>query len=115
MTIEKEIFSLLSPLVNKRVYPDTPPDVFDTPFIVYQQISGNVVQYVDGSLPDKHNARVQFWIWGTTRQEVSALARSLQETLTGSGLVCEPYGEFTSAYDDSVKLYGARQDFGFWY
>jgi hypothetical protein len=115
MTIEQEIYSLLSPLVNKRVYPDTPPEVFDIPFIVYQQVGGNAVQYVDNTLPDKRHSRIQISVWADTRNEANTIAHKVEEMLVGAGINCEIYGGLTAVYDSVVRIYGTRQDFGFWF
>lgn len=115
MTIEQEIYSLLSPLVNKRVYPDVPPDNMQLPFILYQQVGGESEQYVDNKLPDARHSRIQINVWSETRAEANTLARTIEKTLVESDLVCETYGGLTAVYDSVVRIYGTRQDFGFWF
>lgn len=114
-TIEQEIYLRLKSLVSNRVYPDVPPDNMQLPFILYQQVGGESEQYIDNMLPDARHSRIQINVWSETRAEANTIAREIEKTLVESDLVCEAYGGLTAIYDDDAKLYGTRQDFGFWY
>lgn len=115
MTIEQKLFSLLAPLAEKRVYPDVSPETLNLPFIVYQQVGGEAVQYVDDTLPEKRHSRFQIEVWAETRAQATTIARQIEETLVTAHINCEVYGALTAIYDDDVRVYGTRQDFGFYF
>lgn len=116
MTIEASIFDSLKGLVGNRVFPDVAPPTTAKPFIVYQQIGGSAVNFVDSTSPSKKNGRFQVAVWGNTRAEVSALARSIEDTLRGNAalqtsVVSAPVAD----YEQETGLRGSRQDFSFWF
>lgn len=113
--LEVTIKSLLDELVDSRVYPDAPPDDPVFPCITYQQVGGRPYTYVDGSLPDKDHARLQFMVHGPVRSEVMKVARAIPRKLVAPPLSAEIYGGLTSSKDDTAKLYITRQDFGCWF
>lgn len=115
MSVEDTIEKLLAPLVSDRVYPDTTPDRPAFPLIIYQQVGGSAGWYVDGTMPDHKNARLQLHVWAKTRTEASDIARRVENTICASHLVARPFGAFVSTYNDVLKIYGTRQDFGISY
>ena len=58
MSLEATLYTLLGPLVGGRCYPDVSPDGAAFPLIIYQQVGGQAVDYVEGKVADKDNARV---------------------------------------------------------
>lgn len=117
MSVESEIFSLLGSLVSNQCYPDKTPDVPAFPCIVYQVVGGEAHDYMERKLPDSENYRVQVGCWAKTRSAASALALQVRATLIESGAAfksAETLGQAVSLYDDALKLYGSRQDFGLW-
>lgn len=116
MSIEASLYTLLGSLVGGRCWPDVMPDGNTTfPFIVYQQVGGVAMEYMDQTLLDKDHARIQVLVWSKTRLEASSIARSAREALLGSSLAVETYGAPVSEYDEALKLYGSRTDYGIWY
>ena len=115
MSAESSIFAALSSLVSNRVYPDLAPDVVVKPYIVYQQIGGSAVQFVDPTVPSKKNSRIQVSIWGDTRAQVSALAVQVEDTLRGvTALQAVVLGAPVAIYEADTKLRGSQQDFSIW-
>lgn len=114
MSIEATIKATLGSLVGNRVYPDTPPDNPTFPLIVYQQVGGEVINPLEGSDPNKDNARVQVVTWAKTRLEASSVARQVRVALT-STLNATMLGAPVSLYEEELKLYGSRADYSLWY
>jgi hypothetical protein len=115
MSIESTLFTLLGPLAANRVYPDLTPENPTFPLIVYQQVGGTAGWYVENAMPDKKNARIQINVWAKTRVEANTLARLIELTICQSTLIAEPYGALTALYDDTLKIFGTRQDYGIFY
>lgn len=115
MSAESSIFSALRTLVSDRVYPDVAPDVVTKPYIVYQQVGGKAVQFVDVTVPSKKNSRIQVSVWGDTRAQVSALAVQVEDTLRGvATLQTVVLGAPVAVYEADTKLRGSQQDFSVW-
>ncbi len=116
MSLESSLYALLGPLVSNRCWPDVPKDGNTAfPVIIYQQVGGVAEEFLDKTLPDKDHARVQVWVWSKTRLEASQIARSARVALVGSAMAVETYGAPVSEYNDALKLYGSRTDYGIWH
>ena len=115
MSLEATLYSLLGPLVGGRCTPDTIPDNPAFPLIVYQQVGGQAVEYVEQVMADKDNARMQVWVWSKSRVEASNLSRQVRAAIIGSSLQAKTLAAPVSTYDEAMKLYGARTDFSLWY
>ena len=116
MSVESEIFDALKGLVANRVYPDVAPEVVTKPYIVYQQVGGSAVNFVDPTVPSKKNGRFQISVWGETRGSVSTLARQVENALRATAsLQTTVLGAPVASYEVDTKLRGSRQDFGFWF
>lgn len=115
MSLEATLKTLLGPLVSGRCYPDVSPDGAAFPLIIYQQVGGQAVDFVESKVADKDNARVQVHVWSKTRLEASQIARSARVALVEGTAKASSMGAAVALYDDALKLYGNRQDFGVWY
>ena len=132
MSVETELFSLLKTLVDGRCYPDTTPDDPTFPCIVFQTVGGMAYEYANWKLPECEHFRVQVNSWAKTRIAASALALDVRQHIIeylpwpyAPGAVAKQYvdsgirstrtyGQATSLYEEALKLYGTRQDFGIW-
>lgn len=115
MMLEAQLVRLWKGLVSDRVYPDTAPDVPQFPLITYQQVGGEARWYLEKKVPDHRHARIQVNVWAKTRMEANQIALQVAKALAESSLSAEPYGQFEALYDEHLKLYGTRQDFGIWH
>ena len=112
MTVEADIFTALSPLVGARVYPDEAPEGVARPYITYQQVGGRSFVYVEGTLPDIKNGRIQFNVWADTRLAANALALQVESALLAiPSLQVEPLGAHVNTRESAVDSYGTMQDF----
>jgi hypothetical protein len=112
--IEATLKTTLGSLVSGRVYPDTPPDNPTFPLIVYQQVGGQAIEYLEGTIGDKDNARMQVVVWAKTRLEAASIARSARVALVGT-LTATTLAAPVSLYQEELKLYGSRTDYSLWY
>jgi hypothetical protein len=118
MSLESELKTCLSGVAGGRVYPDDTQGVampLTYPLMIYQSVGGQAREYFDQSLPDKDHARVQLVAWAKTRLEASQVIRQGREAILGHGWPAQTYGAAVSIKDQTLDLYGARQDFGVFY
>lgn len=115
MTMETRIYQALRALVADRVYPDFAPAGAGRPYIVYQQVGGVVLSFLDGAVPSARNGRIQVCSWAETRSEASSLITQVESILrSNSDLQVDVLGASVSTSDDETKLRGSRQDFSVW-
>ncbi|SEO63417.1 Protein of unknown function [Luteibacter sp. UNC138MFCol5.1] len=112
--LEETLYALLAPLAAGGASPDVTEDNPVFPCITYQQVGGETYQYVEKTLPDHRHARVQINVHAMTRIDAATIARSIERAIIESPLVAQAYGAFVSTYEDTLKIYGTRQDFGIW-
>lgn len=116
MSVESIIFSSLRSLVSDRVFPDVAPEGAIRPYITYQQVGGEAINFVESTVPNKANGRFQLNVWADSRMQASATARQVEAALRGvTALQTEVLGSPFSDYEPDTKLYGTVQDFEFWY
>ncbi|MCX7177697.1 MAG: DUF3168 domain-containing protein [Proteobacteria bacterium] len=116
MTVEADLFACLGSLVSNRVYPDVAPSGADKPYLTYQQVGGDVVSYIETSLPNIRNGRFQINTWATTRLAAAALARQAESALvTSATLRAKPLAAPVATYESETLLYGMRQFFSIWF
>lgn len=115
MSLEASLYTTLGSLVSNRVHPDVTPDNPVFPLIVYQQVGGDAVDYMEGVVPDKSNARVQIVVWSKTRLEASEIAHSARLLLVEGALKATTLAAPVSLYEPALKLYGSRTDYGIWF
>lgn len=116
MSIEGDIFAALKGLVANRVFPDVAPETTARPYIVYQQVGGAAVNFLDPTAPSKKNGRFQVSVWADTRSQAAALARQVEDTLrVDPNLQATVLGAPVGVYEADTKLRGSHQDFSFWF
>lgn len=112
MTLETQLKTVVSGVLD-RFMPDEAP--FDTPmpYGVWQQIGGDALTYIEGTLPDKENALVQIRVWAATRMEANSLARQVEAALVAAtSFQAQPVSARVSEKEGDA--YGNRQDFSIW-
>lgn len=117
MSIEKTLTDLIGPLCSNQIYWDTLPEGYKVtgPVVIAQQVGGESEWFVENAMPSHMHARIQIVVWSTRRTTSNALARLIEKTLCEAALVGQPYGAFVAIYEEAMKLFGTRQQFGFWY
>lgn len=116
MIVEAQVFQALKALVDGRVYPDVAPAGSARPYIVYQQVGGAVINFLDPNIPSKRNSWMQVCVWAEVRIEASGLIEQAELALRGAAdLSVAVQAAPVSVYDDETQLRGARQDFSIWF
>lgn len=116
MSVDVQIFEALSPLAGGRVFPDVAPEGTARPYLTYQQVGGDALNYLEGTVPGKRNARIQINAWADTRLVASGLSEQAEDALRlAVGLQAEVLGARASIFEEDTKLRGTRQDFSVWY
>lgn len=113
MSLESALVALLKSRCP-RVFPDEAPFGTETPYVIYQQVGGEALSYVEGALPSARNAHMQIAVWDTTRAGANALALLLEADLVAT-LKAAPLSAFVSAASDFPDRRGTQQDFSIWW
>ncbi|WUR15710.1 DUF3168 domain-containing protein [[Empedobacter] haloabium] len=115
MTQDELFFGALKDLVGGRVYPGIAKEGTAVPYITYQDIGGDAVNFVDRTLPSKANARVQVNVYSKTRAEAKAIARQAENALRGVlELQTIVIGAPMTTHEPSTGYHGTIQDFSVW-
>lgn len=116
MSLESLIFDALKGVLASRVYPDVAPEGVEAPFGTYQAVGGGAVNYVEASVPDRQNARVQVTVWAATRTEASLIGKQVEDALRlALPLQTTVLTARRSVYEEDTRRRGSMQDFDFWY
>lgn len=115
-TAEAWLYELLGSLVAGEAYPDKAPEGAGLPRIVYQQVGGTAVDHAEGKPADLENARMQVSCWAATREQATALAKLVEDTLLAAPapLQANRVGARVAVLDEETDLRGARQDYSMW-
>ncbi len=116
MSLESLFFDALKGLLSNQVYPDVAPEGVEVPFATYQAVGGGVVNYVEATVPDKQNARVQVTVWAATRTDASQIGKQVEDALRLTlPLQTTVLTARRSVYEELTRRRGSMQDFDFWY
>ena len=116
MSFESDIVATLGPLVDGRIFPDVAPFNTPRPYIIYQQIGGAPLNYIDNTVPDHANAEIQVSVWDDTRLTANTICRLAEDALRiATVFQSRPASGLAALYDDSTERFGAQQDFSIWY
>ena len=116
MTVETDLFDALKSLTTNRVYPDVAPVDAAKPYITYQQVGGEAINFMESAAPGKRNGRFQINCWAETRAAAMNLARQAEDALIESTtLRAYLLGAPVAIYEEETKLYGSRQDASIWF
>lgn len=114
--IELHLFNALTGLVAGRIYADVAPADTQMPFITYQAVGGQPINYTTGETPDKENTRVQVNVWANSRLEATTIGKQVEDALRGAiELQAEVATGRAATYDETVGARGTVQDFSFWH
>ena len=115
MTTESLIYDTLKTMVGNRVYPDLAPINSQKPFMVYTQVGGESISFIDNTIPNKKHGRFQIDVYSDSRAVCAALALQVESAMVGSTVfICKAQGAPVSTYELDVLLFGSQQDFLIW-
>jgi hypothetical protein len=112
VTPEDHIDGVLAHLADGRVYPDVAPLDTDTPYITYQVVGGEPINFLSGDRPDKQHVRIQINVWSAHRIEASEIGMLVEDAMrSATALQVEVATGRTSTYDEETDSRGTMQDF----
>lgn len=116
MSYAPALVALLGPLVGGRIYPDEATTEQPGAYMLYQQVGGDAVRFLEPVHPGLRHARVQLQVWSSSRAASDSLARQAEVLLVEHPtLRAYAYGAAVSSSEPDLRLYGCMQDFGIWY
>jgi hypothetical protein len=112
MTVESDLFGLIKGLVGNRCFPDFAPLGTVRPFITFEQVGGEALSFVDGSLPDKKHGRFEIGVYADSRASCAAVALQVEAAMAGATMfqstaIHAPISDYAS----EVKIYSSTQNF----
>ncbi|MBS0427605.1 MAG: DUF3168 domain-containing protein [Proteobacteria bacterium] len=115
MTVEADLTILLQGLVGGRMFPDVAPEGTEAPYIVFQQVGGRSVAFLERAVPSNKHGRYQVAVWAKQRSEAAALGLQIEAAmLTATAFQVEALGAPIADHDSETGLRASRQDFGIW-
>lgn len=117
MTVEADIFTALKRLVADRVYRNLAPQpITALPCIVFQQVGGVPVNFIESAVASKKNARFQVRCWAQDYDAAAVLSRQVEDALKAyAPLQTTTLTAAVSEPEPDNQLFGTRQDFSFWF
>lgn len=116
MTIEAQVFTALQGLAGGRVFPDVAPGGTPVPYITYQAVGGEPINFLTGDKPGKTNARMQVNVWSASRIEASDIGAQVENALRDAKqLQTKVLAGRVATYDETTKYRGTMQDFSLWF
>ena len=116
MTIEELVRQALGDLAAGRIFPDFAPTDTDLPFITYQAVGGQPINFLTGEKPGLTNVRVQINVWSESRIEASSLGAAVESAMREAvALKPEVVTGRASTLDDVTQYRGTMQDFSLHY
>lgn len=112
MTAEEHVHSALQNLVGGRIFPDVAEMGTDKPYITYQAVGGEPMNFLSGDRPTKQHVRIQVNVWSTRRIEASEIGMLVEDALrSATALQVEVATGRVATYDEETDLRGTMQDF----
>ena len=112
MTVESDLFGLLKGLVSNRCFPDFAPLGTVRPFIVFEQVGGEALSFIDGTLPDKKHGRFEISVYADSRANCAAVALQVESVMAAASVFqSTAIHAPISDYADEVKIYSSTQNF----
>lgn len=114
MSLESDLVTRLQ-TVCTRVYPDFAPPTTPRPYVTYQRIGGDALNYIDNAIPTTRHASVQVNVWADTRLSATTLIGQIEDALrTASAFTARPQSAALDDYDADVPVYSTLMDFDIW-
>lgn len=114
MTLEEKLVVLLK-AICPRTFPDFAPTETARPYVTWQQIGGDVVEFIDNAAPSQENALIQINVWSDRRAEAKDLIKQIEVSLIEAVVFqARPSGAAASDADPDMARYCSRQDFSIW-
>lgn len=111
MTVEADIRTALV-AVCPRVFPDFAPVSTMRPYITYQQVGGQALNYLEATAPNLKHGDFQINVWADTRASAASVALQVEAAMrAATAFSARPASAPVSDFDAEIPVYGSRQDF----
>jgi hypothetical protein len=115
VNVGQTLFDALGGLTEGRLFAGVAESGTAQPYITYQRVGGDAVNFLDRTKPSQRNYRFQFNVWADSWLEATTLAEQIEDILRlHPSLQTTVEGSAFDVYEDDTKLYGTSQDFSFW-
>jgi hypothetical protein len=112
MTPEEHVHTTLSHLAGGRIFPDIAELNTAKPYITYQAVGGEPMNFLSGDRPSKQHVRIQVNVWSERRIEASEIGMLVEDALrSATALQVEVVSGRVATYDEETNLRGTMQDF----
>jgi hypothetical protein len=115
VSLESDLVAALDPLAGGRVFADAAPLDTPRPYITYQQVGGEAVNFLGTEIPSQKHARVQVNVWHDTRAGANTLMKQVEDVIRAAPLLGVVEGALIAQYEQVSTARGAVQDFSFWH
>lgn len=115
MIPEAYVRDALTTLVAGRVFSDFAPADTPRPFITFQAVGGEPLNFLSGDQPGKTNTRMQVNVWAEDRFDAAELGAQVEVAMRGAaGLQVDVITGRVSTFDEGTGYRGTMQDFSLW-
>jgi len=116
MTFEDLFYSTLGPLFAGELYPFVADSIEATPrpYAIYTDIGGTPVTSLCGGSSGPRNIVIQLNLWAETAKAAKALALEAERIMTSAPLLGTARTNPIALWEETLRLYGYRQDVSFW-
>ena len=112
MTVESDLYGILKGLVSNRCFPDFAPLGTARPFITFEQVGGEAMSYLNGTLPDKKNGRFEIGVYTDSRASCAAIALQVESVMAAAtAFQASAIHAPISDYASDVMIYSSTQNF----
>lgn len=112
MALESDLIAELL-TVCPRVHIGAAPYGTQLPYVTWQHIGGDPLEWLDNTVADKRNAQIQINTWADTPQQAFQLMQSIEATLRAAmpQLIARPLSAPIGAYGDGDETPGYLQTY----
>ena len=112
MSLESTLMAKLQ-ATCPRVHIGTAPFGTAMPYVTWQHIGGDTLEWLDNTVADKRNAQIQINTWAATPLQAFQLIKTIEATLRAAmpALIARPLSEPIGAYDDTDTHSGYLQSY----
>ena len=110
MSLETDLMTTLRS-VCPRVSIGTAPYGTEAPYVTWQHIGGDPLEWLDNTVADKRNAQIQINTWADTPLQAFVLMQAIEAALRAAmpSLIARPLSEPIGAYGDGDSAPGYLQ------
>lgn len=112
MALESDLMTVLKTCCP-RVHVGTAPYGVAMPYVTWQHIGGDVLDWLDNTVADKRNAQIQINSWAERPLAAFELLQSIEAALRAAmpTLIARPLSEPIGAYGDGDSTPGYLQTY----